>query len=59
MSTTVIRRPHAVAVFVMAACAGALGCGAAGPEGTAVDLIVTNAHVVTMNDRRVCKLRGA
>ncbi len=52
-------------MLVLAACAPILGCGAAGTEGTAVDLIVTNAQVVTMNDRRevfdngVVVIRGA
>jgi 5-methylthioadenosine/S-adenosylhomocysteine deaminase len=52
VSTTPMRRARALSLLVLAACLPILGCGAAGTEGTAVDLIVTNAEVVTMNDRR-------
>lgn len=52
MPTTLHPPSSLFAAVVIALSPSALGCGTAGTEAAPVDLIVTNAHVVTMNDGR-------
>lgn len=52
MLTNRLRLLLPLAAVVLSACASTLGCGEAGTEVTPVDLIVTNARVVTMNEQR-------
>lgn len=50
--TSRARRSSSLVISLVAACIAAGGCRQAARSGAAADLIITNAHVVTMNDRR-------